>query len=684
MLAIYCRTSAKRDNDGVPTIKSQVKAGIEFAKKHKFDFKVYEDEGKSGYKIDDYENLFAKRPSFSQLLEDIKAQKIDKVWVWEQSRLSRNQLPTAHIITIFQKHKIILFEKDREYNVNDPQVKMFMSIIGSIAEYEREQIVSRMTRGLHDRIDDGRRTHSKLYGYKKTGVDKKGHQILEPVKSEIEKLKVAFSDFLKGNTLSSIAFKLHGKSKTEEDRLHSSQKVKIFLKHFDYTGYSLNMKGLEILKRFDNFEIDSLAELNDEQFYKPSPYYTVKIVSIENWIKVRERLRINRKLYNSKQETRSASSGIATGLIKCGFCGSAFYNINIMKKRIMKKTGELKIYNSMGYHHHVKIRRSECSQYPKAFTEKKISIIFNLFFFYFYLVFDNTKELIEESQKEIKIRIAELEDTIKAGEKEVVGIKKRIDNFNKALESDEIDTAQIIDIEKRLTSFELSMKEKSQALTNNKIILEQERTKFDNNEKKTAYYNTKDKILGFFEANVETQRNEIRQIVDECFVWDNYLLIVANKRLFLFNTEEEYVFDEKAMENLINDKVFMANFIRDYDAPIEQSSILDKTMEDIKALLEIDKTIFDSIDFDTPLDNKESVKDFLLGYEAKKLNNTWIMDLNLDLNKNRVKIQKGFTEYGINYDLKEVEYFIDFENVFIISKKLRTLKKISKKNRQTN
>ncbi|GHV83619.1 hypothetical protein AGMMS50212_09590 [Spirochaetia bacterium] len=59
-------------------------------------------------------------------------------------------------------------------------------------------------------------------------------------------------------------------------------------------------------------------------------------------------------------------------------------------------------------------------------------------------------------------------------------------------------------------------------------------------------------------------------------------------------------------------------------------------------------------------------------------------DLNLDLNKNRTKIQKGFTEHGINYDLKAVEYFIDFENVFIISKKPMTSKKISKKNRRTN
>jgi DNA invertase Pin-like site-specific DNA recombinase len=90
-----------------------VKVGIEFAKKKGFDFKVYEDEGKSGYKIKDDDDLFANRPGFLNLLDDIKTGIIDKVWVWEQSRLSRNQLSTAHIFSIFQKNKITLFEKNK-------------------------------------------------------------------------------------------------------------------------------------------------------------------------------------------------------------------------------------------------------------------------------------------------------------------------------------------------------------------------------------------------------------------------------------------------------------------------------------------------------------------------------------------------------------------------------------------
>jgi site-specific DNA recombinase len=619
MLAIYCRTSREKENDGVSTITQQVKVGIEFAKKKGFDFKVYEDEGKSGYKIKDDDDLFANRPGFLNLLDDIKTGIIDKVWVWEQSRLSRNQLSTAHIFSIFQKNKVTLFEKDKEYNINDPQVKLMMGIFGSVAEYEREQIVARIKRGIHDRIDMGKRNHGKIYGYSKTGIDDNGYQIIEPVESEIELLKIMFADYLKGNTLISIANKVKGKSKSEKRRLQATQTIKLLLKHFEYTGYSLNTKGIEILKKYDDFEIDSLSELMDSQYYNPSSHYKVKIVSIENWVKVRERLRLNRKAYNDKPETRTSNKSISTGLIKCGFCNSSFYNKNLKKTKLLK-SGELKTYNNFGYHHHIKIERTECSQYPKSFTVEKIDNVFKLFFFYFYLVFDNTKELIEESQKDIKIKISELEESVKSGEKELSGIKKQISKFNDIVESDtSIEKDIIVSLLNRIKDLETREGEKSKKLTNNEILLEQEREKYSNNEKRNAYYNTKDKILTFFDSNVEMQRNELRQIITDCFIYNQYLIIVANKRLFLFNITNIYSFDEKAMKNLIDDKVFMKNFTKGKgDSPI--------------------------IEFESKMINGASVS-------------------NINLKYNRDKLQKIFKKYNIDYNLKDIEYFISLENV---------------------
>ncbi|GHV74924.1 recombinase RecB [Spirochaetia bacterium] len=617
MLGIYCRTSLAVENDGVSTIDQQFKAGMDFAKAKGWEFKVYQDEGKSGYKIDD-DDPFKNRPGLINLLADIKSGIITNVWVWEQSRLSRNQLATAHIYAIFQKNKIILYDKDKEYDVNNSQVKMIMTILGSVAEYERNQIVSRITRGLQDRINMGKRTHANIYGYKKIGKDDKGYAKIEPVKSEIEKIKIVFDDYLKGNTIKSIALKLHGKGPSVKYDLSSNQRIRHILEHFEYTGYSLNMKGIELLRKFDNFEIDTIAELNDNQYFNASQSYTEKLVSVENWIKVRERLRINRKIYQEKPQTRAASNAIATGLVKCGFCNSTFYCLNIKRKKTLK-SGEVRIYDNLGYHHHVKISRQECYQYPKSLKVEKIDSLFRLFFFYFYLVFDNTKELIEAAQKEIKIRMEELKESVKTGEKEVSSIKKQIKKFNDAIESDDVDTATIIRLEKRITDLELREKDKSQELENNRILLEQERGKYDSNEKKNAYYNTKDKIFGFLEADIETQRNELRQIVDECFVYENYLAIVANKRFFVFDINGTTNFNEWTMKLLSNDEVFLPNFVKD------------------------DKETFDNYVFDL---------------EARFLNDATIEKIDLSLDDNRENIQEEIYDNNIIYDLRDIEYFI--------------------------
>jgi DNA invertase Pin-like site-specific DNA recombinase len=113
MLGIYCRTSKERDFE-TSTISQQRTAGIKFAEEHKFEYEIYEDEGKSGFKISDDDNdPFNNRPAFINLINDIKNKKIDKVWVWEHSRLSCNQYASAFIFNIFEKFKVKLFENQK-------------------------------------------------------------------------------------------------------------------------------------------------------------------------------------------------------------------------------------------------------------------------------------------------------------------------------------------------------------------------------------------------------------------------------------------------------------------------------------------------------------------------------------------------------------------------------------------
>jgi DNA invertase Pin-like site-specific DNA recombinase len=65
---IYIRTSIETDNT---SIEQQKKEGIRFCKKNKLEYQIYEDEGKSGFKIEDDENPFKNRCGLTSLISDI-------------------------------------------------------------------------------------------------------------------------------------------------------------------------------------------------------------------------------------------------------------------------------------------------------------------------------------------------------------------------------------------------------------------------------------------------------------------------------------------------------------------------------------------------------------------------------------------------------------------------------------
>jgi DNA invertase Pin-like site-specific DNA recombinase len=259
MLGIYARTSRDNPLEVVSTIDQQIKAGIEFANKNGFEYRVYADKGISGYKIADEEDKdpFNNRPEFTKLINDIKQGLVDCVWVWEHSRISRNQYASAYIFNIFQNNKITLYEKDKEFNLSDPTNQMLRQILDAVAQYERQLIVGRTTRGLYNAINSGKRAHAKFFGYKRVGRDKNGNLIWEPVESEIEQLKSWYKQYQEGKSLRSIILNQISKKSEIETQvlLQRATKLGRFLAHAEYTGYNLNMKGLEVLHKFEKCEI---------------------------------------------------------------------------------------------------------------------------------------------------------------------------------------------------------------------------------------------------------------------------------------------------------------------------------------------------------------------------------------------------------------------------------------------
>jgi DNA invertase Pin-like site-specific DNA recombinase len=612
MLAIYCRTS-RESNDS--TIEQQEQKGLEFALSHKFRFEVYTDEGKSGFKVEDETNPFSNRPAFTDLMNDIKANKETKVWVLEHSRLSRNQYASAFIFSVLEKHNVTLCENDKELSLKDPQYKFMRQILDAVSQYERDLIVNRTTRGLHNAINNGKRAHARFYGYKRVGRDESGHTVWEPVESELEKIMFAYKTFLDGGTINSIIRHLYAASPAVK-MLSLTNKWSRILSHFEYTGYCLNIDGLDILHKYQRFEIDNPSALKELKYMTKSASYTVELVSVEDWIKCAERLRANKAVRRNilDKSSRRASKDLCTGLIQCGRCGGKYYAYFI------KYCDKSYLY----YKHINTTNTSVCQQRPKTFSVSKINKIYKIFYFYYYFVFDDTKSLIEESMREIRIQQAETRERIASIEKQLAQFEKQTKKFSVALDStDDVGVIQVL--AGRISAAEEKISKDTELLAALKIELETLNEKYSGTELQNVCYSTKDRITIFFEKmNIEQQRNELLRVVKKSVIFGDYLTIEAGKKMFVFNVSHHkmYKFDSDSYDNLMNDQVYFDNFLN--------------------------------------LDTAKGLKSILFN---GRLLNDWELDKKYKREKMRTVADEFLRELGLVIDLEPIDRVVSFLDV---------------------
>jgi DNA invertase Pin-like site-specific DNA recombinase len=646
ILGIYVRTSIETDGT---SIEQQKKDGVKFCKKNKFEYQFYEDEGKSGFKIEDDDNPFKNRQGLTKLINDIENKIINKVWVYEHSRFSRNQYGSYVLFRIFEKHNIIIYEKDKQFDMNDPQSQMIRGVLDSISQYERHLIVNRTTRGLHDSINRGIRSYSDFYGYKKGGKTNDGYVRWIPVKSEIENIKYCYEQLLNGSTIKTILLKLYNNKKSKEtEKSYLFKKWTRLLKHFEYTGYSLNTDGLKIFNSFKKHEIENLGELNNKKYYVDSINYPVKIVSVDDWITIVEKIQIKKV----KEKIRRTDTELCTGIINCHYCNQKFY---YNYRSVISKGKE---YNYK-YYRHIFHNRYECNQTPKTLDLDRTDRIFEVFFFYFYLVYDDTKALIEESQRVLKINQMEMKEKIKDVENENKKIEKQKERFDSIYEKSEDPELLKLTLVKEA---ELNKrKDKNDNLSSKlKIELEELNRKYNDDKLELTYYNVKETIISFFEnMTVEERRNSLIKTIKECLLFNKYIVINTGKILFIFNTEDNIYLTEDIYNEFKNDKKFKGNFLH-------SSEILDK---DGEISLELTRYFVDLfINLTNEKWNKKSpvpdawdkIDDY---FQVRKLGNIRIESFYLKISyKINMKsmMEKRLEKLGISYNLKNIDRIVSF------------------------
>ena len=631
MLGIYCRTSRETDTE-TSTIVQQRMIGIKFAEQHNFEYKLYEDEGKSGFKISDADqDTFNNRPSFTNLINDIKNGKIDKVWVWEHSRLSRNQYASAFIFNVFEKFKITLYENQKQFDLNDPQIKFTRQILDAVSEYERQLIVARTTRGLRKRIDEGKRSHNDLYCYRKDGKDENGYVKWVPVESEINNYKYAFKRFMEGTSLRKICFEIYDMNEINKNKwLRFSNLLGDKLRKYQYTGYQLTIEGYDIYKKFRKNEIDSLQILSESKYWVKSIPYPIEIISIEDWINICERLQIrgrNLKI-TKKDRILRANKDIATGIMECSCCGVRFYYHE--QKAMLKKTNEKTSYFS--YFHLAQIKDYHCIQKPKSFRVNDTNEIFKIFYFYFKVVFDNKNEQIKESlriSKQVMVKNKERQIKIVKGINEIETRKARLQSrvAKKTLEDDLVDVAL-----RMIKSSENELNDLTIELSKLRIEYELENEKYNKSELEMTYDDVKEKVNDwFFKLNVEEQRNELIRTIKTCKIFNHYLIIETGKIIFLFDIYKKDVFDMKLLDNLNKDYIYKKYFTemknkreaREFNERLIHNIILDRNKE---IRMRVFQYLINTYNITYDISEKTNLISFvpltgLMGFEVEKFGN---------------------------------------------------------------
>lgn len=128
---------------------------------------VYE-EKVSGFKKNE------QRPIFSKMLEDIKSNEIDKVLVWELSRIGRSVLQSLQNIQTLHDMNVGIYIKNFNLETlnNDKtpnSLSMFMvQILFAVANMESQMTLSRLQSGYKNHI---KKNGSKSVGRKKGNVD---------------------------------------------------------------------------------------------------------------------------------------------------------------------------------------------------------------------------------------------------------------------------------------------------------------------------------------------------------------------------------------------------------------------------------------------------------------------------------------------------------------------------------
>lgn len=278
--ALYIRVSTEEQVKEGYSIDAQKNNLINFCKNRNWNnLHAFVDAGYSGAKPD--------RPQLQELLKQTQENKIERVVVWKIDRLSRKLRYLLKIFELFEENKVPLISMTENFDLSTPAGKLFTSILGGFAEFERESIIQRVKA-----VAETRRVKKRLpLGNPPIGYKLKNDRYIQTDEARI--VRLVFELYLKGYFLTTILKDLKNRAfKTKKIGEFTRYSLIRMLKNPTYAG-QVWIKG-----KYEKGAIEA-------------------IVSADEFKKVQE-IRKEKQKFPSKRVEKYLLSGI----LRCGYCGA--------------------------------------------------------------------------------------------------------------------------------------------------------------------------------------------------------------------------------------------------------------------------------------------------------------------------------------------------------------------------
>lgn len=310
--AVYCRVSTDIQRDKGLSVPRQKEWLLTEAKR--LGLTSTKDYIDNGYSAKD-----TNRPAFRQLVADIEAGLIDAVFVYKIDRIARNVLDLRNFLELLDKRKVKFISLSENFDTANPTGRLTLTILGSLAEWERGMVVERVKDAMWDKADKGQFCGGQPpYGY-----DVKGKRLVVN-KREAEIVKKMFRRFEALRSLRGVTQWLNDMGyKTKRGTTWAASTVRRRISDVTYLGYYTYGKRAGNSKVYLP-EKDWLIRKGD---FKP-------IISKNQFERVRTIFR--QKNFRVPQR-RYGVTYLLSGLMKCE-CGGSLTGYTHVKKNGKKYT----------------------------------------------------------------------------------------------------------------------------------------------------------------------------------------------------------------------------------------------------------------------------------------------------------------------------------------------------------